>query len=128
MHTNVAPSDEATVDAEAKKQGVNVAISVSNWTAASSRRLDHNTLTVRRHVVFFLCCFFFHWRPLGGIFSACESPERLCRLENINKASIDNVLSSKGVEFQFWVSYPFKATFWYVYLPEVRLGWSTRKL
>lgn len=44
---------------------------------------------------------------LGGIILVCETPEQLCRLENVTIADRikTNVVHIKTMKFQFWLNY-----------------------
>lgn len=63
----------------------------------------------------FCCIFFFvgvrgyRSHSLGGILSVYEALQRLYSLENVTRAPVDIVMSSKKwVKFKFCVNYPFK--------------------
>lgn len=73
----------------------------TKWIAMSSGRLD---------VFFFsfIGVHGYHRRPLGGIPSVHETPERFCGLGNVARGNIDKVVSSKWGKFQLWVNFPFK--------------------
>lgn len=104
MHTNVAPGGEATVDAEAKNRVLTslfqCQIGLRHLPDGRSGRCRRSQHMSRMETCYVFPMFFFsRRRPSGGNLSAHESPEWLCRLENINKASITSVVSSKWVEF-----------------------------
>lgn len=42
----------------------------------------------------------------GLVLSLCETPQGFCALENVTRTSSITVVSSKRVNFQFWVNYP----------------------
>lgn len=72
--------------------------------------MDVTAPTVWKHLHLYLFYFsgFFQVSRclLGGIYSLRESPERFHVLENVSRASIGRVLSSKCVKFPFWLTYP----------------------
>lgn len=53
----------------------------------------------------FYCCLL----ALGGTLCLCETPEGLRGFQNVTGASVDTVLSCKGVKFQCRVSCPFNS-------------------
>lgn len=72
--------------------------------------------------MFLLCCFSTLESVVTTI-SICWvefSPGRFRGLENATKVYIDKVVTSKWVEFQFWVNYPFNSKF--------KLCWHYKKL
>lgn len=52
--------------------------------------LDDTTQAVWRHVMFIFCLVMFGINGYRGIISICETSERLCGLENVARAYIQN--------------------------------------
>lgn len=64
--------------------------------------------------MFFFCCviFTFDWASnilaFGKILPICEALGLLCGLSDVTRASVDTVMRSKWVRFQFRVNYLFQ--------------------
>lgn len=47
---------------------------------------------------------------MNGILSTLETSKQFCELDNVTRASIHKVVSTKWVKFQFSVNYPLSYT------------------
>lgn len=95
---------EAQVDV-LPRHGVNFAFWVKLDCCTFQALERHHSSSVEIFYVGILSCLKLLLSEIPFVF---ETPKWLCELENVTKASIDIVESSKWVKFNFSVNYPFK--------------------
>lgn len=82
---------------------VSIAVSSQIWTAVSSRYLYDTRMGTCSDLSFLFVCFFYIWicghhiHPFSAFFPLHETPERLHKLQNVNRACILKVVTNEWV-------------------------------